>query len=124
MWQVPHFWLLVLDYSDDYGEAGLPSLTDLFTSPQISRIIFNWIVATAVSCLFLSVCTASGPSIINVLLAVASMWLVWNGMQLLRDRAGEKLYACTFRRINLYMLLVMILLSVGKLLVHSPILKA
>ncbi len=121
MWQIPHFWLLVLSYSEEYREAGFPSLTDIFTGLQLSRIIFNWIVATAVSCLFLSVYAASGTSLINVLLAVVSLWLVWNGIKLLRERGGEKLYAFTFRRINVYMLLVMILLSIDKLLIHPPV---
>ena len=35
IWQVPHFWLLLLDLSKDYEKAGLPSITQLFSRQQI-----------------------------------------------------------------------------------------
>ncbi|HXX56973.1 MAG TPA: protoheme IX farnesyltransferase [Thermodesulfovibrionales bacterium] len=124
LWQIPHFWLLVLSHGEEYREAGFPALTGIFTRPQLSRMIFNWIVATAVSSLILSVYSAPGSSLVNVLLTVLSLWLVWNGIQLLRGQGGERLCALTFRRMNAYMFIVMLLLSLDKLLIHLPVFKA
>ena len=28
--QIPHFWLLILKYGEEYRKAGIPSLTDIF----------------------------------------------------------------------------------------------
>ncbi|OGP98915.1 MAG: hypothetical protein A2026_07640, partial [Deltaproteobacteria bacterium RBG_19FT_COMBO_46_12] len=45
IWQVPHFWLFLLIFDRDYEKAGLPSLTKIFTSAQLRRITFVWILA-------------------------------------------------------------------------------
>jgi protoheme IX farnesyltransferase len=51
LWQVPHFWLLVLRHGDDYERAGLPSLTKVMTKAQIARITYAWITAAVVATL-------------------------------------------------------------------------
>ena len=51
LWQIPHFWLLLLDSSKDYENAGLPSITRFFSTRQIKRIVFIWLLATGVSAL-------------------------------------------------------------------------
>jgi len=47
--QIPHFWLLTLRYGKEYEQAGLKSLTSLFSDLQIARISLSWILATAFS---------------------------------------------------------------------------
>ena len=44
--QIPHFWLLLLMFGDQYKEAGLPTLNGIFNPQQIKRISFVWILAT------------------------------------------------------------------------------
>ena len=36
LWQVPHFWLLLLNNGEEYEQAGLPSLTRVMSRPQIA----------------------------------------------------------------------------------------
>lgn len=45
--QIPHFWLLTLRFGKEYEQAGLKSLTALFSERQIARISFTWVLATA-----------------------------------------------------------------------------
>jgi len=116
LWQVPHFWLLILSYGEEYRNAGLPSLTTIFTKTQLLRIIVNWIFATAVSCLFLSMSGMVLTPLINYILFGVSLWLMAIAIQLLRQ-GGKVSSAFAFRRINTYMFLVMTLLSVDKLIV-------
>ena len=47
IWQMPHFWLLMLAWRDDYRKAGLPSMTDQFTTVQLKSVILGWLVASA-----------------------------------------------------------------------------
>lgn len=116
LWQVPHFWLLVLHYGGEYEKAGLPSLSSLFTRMQLSRIIVNWIFATAVSCLFLSMSGMILTPAINYTLFGISLWLIAIAIQLLKQ-GGEVTspYTSTFRKINVYMFLVMVLASLDSL---------
>jgi protoheme IX farnesyltransferase len=115
MWQVPHFWLLLLKYGEEYEKAGLPSLTGIFSRTQLLRIIFIWIFAAAVSCLFLPVTGIVRTPAIRCLLVGASLWLVWNGLTLLRFKAAGRSFSAAFGRINGYMFFAMILLSADRL---------
>jgi len=49
--QIPHFWLLLLMFGDQYKKAGMPSLNQLFSENQIQRITFTWVLTTVASAL-------------------------------------------------------------------------
>jgi protoheme IX farnesyltransferase len=119
MWQTPHFWLLLLDRGKEYEAAGLPSLTGIFGESQLRRIIFAWMNAAAVSALLI---IRSGPvrnAGVTISLSVLSFWLIWNGAGLLRKegRCGDYVFA--FRRMNIFVLISMLLLSLDRLFFSS-----
>lgn len=115
IWQVPHFWLLLMIYAKDYEKAGFPVLTNLFTTKQLTRITFVWIVALAVSCLFIALFGVVKNPVINLLLILAGAWLVWDSRKLIIHSFEKVTYRFAFREINIYVLLVVILLSINKL---------
>ncbi len=117
VWQVPHFWLLMLYYGEEYRLAGLPALTEMFTATQLARVIFIWIIATAVSCLFIVVAGVILSPLIRFFLFGSSLWIILNGTRLLQERQMKFAYSFAFRRINIYILLVMTLLSIDKLII-------
>jgi heme o synthase len=49
IWQMPHFWLLMLEYHEDYRKAGLASMTDIFSIPQLKSVIMGWMTASTAS---------------------------------------------------------------------------
>lgn len=49
--QIPHFWLLLLMFGDQYKQAGMPSLNQIFSESQIKRITFTWVLTTVASAL-------------------------------------------------------------------------
>ena len=51
--QIPHFWLLILKYGEEYEKAGLPSLTNIMSRTQINRLTFTWVVTSVIAALFL-----------------------------------------------------------------------
>jgi len=52
IWQIPHFWLLMLKYGDEYRLAGFPVMTDIFNKYQFRNIILAWMIgATGTSLL-------------------------------------------------------------------------
>jgi protoheme IX farnesyltransferase len=119
LWQIPHFWLLVLCHGDDYERAGLPSLLKIFRKSQFPRIIANWIFSLSASCLLLSFSGKRTSLGITVLLTVVSLRLAWDGMKLLRGEKNRRIYPILFRRMNLYLLLVMVSLSIDRLLARA-----
>jgi len=47
--QIPHFWLLLLMFGEQYQLAKLPSLNQIFSEGQIKRVTFTWILTTVAS---------------------------------------------------------------------------
>jgi protoheme IX farnesyltransferase len=111
VWQVPHFWLLLLRIGDDYARAGLPTLTQVFTRRQLSRIIYVWMLATAVACVSMPMFGVSSAVWAQAGLVLASVWLGWKATSMVRSD-GEVL---AFHHINLYALFVISVLSLSGL---------
>jgi protoheme IX farnesyltransferase len=119
IWQVPHFWLLLLMIGDQYADAGLPTLTRIFSRTQLFRITFIWILATAV-------CGMAFPAFRNAyvglpwnaLILVASLWLCSKaaGMLYSGPRGDDaRPFRRAFMQINVYALIVMLALSFNAL---------
>ncbi len=112
MWQVPHFWLHLLTYGEEYAEAGLPSLTAVFSRDQMERLTFQWVSATAVSALLLGLSGLLQSPFAKAGLLAASLWLVSGGIFLMvRHEANP---AQLFRRANTFMLSVMLLTVIDR----------
>jgi protoheme IX farnesyltransferase len=110
VWQVPHFWLVLLNHGEDYEQAGLPSLTRLFSSAQVQRITFVWTLAVAVSGMLLPL-FGHHSRVFELLLVAAAGWLGWQGIKFSKsceEVGGHRL----FRQINAYVFFLMALLTV------------
>jgi protoheme IX farnesyltransferase len=116
LWQVPHFWLLLLHHGDDYQRAGLPSLTTRLTTAQLARTTFVWIAASAVSCLFIPMFAALHSYLLVWVLLGAGVWLVAAAVELLKLPRQALPANFGFRQMNLYAFVVVCALSLGKAL--------
>jgi len=116
MWQVPHFWVLLLNYGEEYEEAGLPSLSGIFSRTQLRRVASNWIFAMVASC-FLMVLYGMVRSLPAALaLVIVSLWSAWQGIDFaLADDVSEHRSHLVFKRINYYMMFVILLVSFDRL---------
>lgn len=45
LWQIPHFWLVLLTFQDDYRGSSLPSLLKQFREDSLRRFLVTWIGA-------------------------------------------------------------------------------
>lgn len=48
LWQVPHFWLVLLAYRDDYAGSRLPNLLNQFDEKSLKRLLITWIGALSI----------------------------------------------------------------------------
>ena len=120
MWQIPHFWLLLLNHGEEYEQAGLPSLTRVMSKPQIGRVTFAWIVAAAIAGLSLPLYGSMRSPIVYIVLVVNAGWIIWSGRTLAEKRTTGPLSPVLFRKINYYLLLVLSLLSFENILFPRP----
>ena len=117
IWQVPHFWLLILNLSEDYHLAGFPTLSGLFDTHQISRLTFMWMLATAMSSMMIALFGFGHSLLLYLALMSLAIWLVWISRSLLSDKINLVVFRDIFMRINIYMLAVILCLSLDRLIV-------
>jgi protoheme IX farnesyltransferase len=115
MWQVPHFWLLLLDFRRDYERSGLPSVARVFSASQLGRITFMWILATAVSSMIIPFFGIVDFPFTHAGLLALSSWLVWRSLRLLTFYDAGPVRPLPFNAINSYALFVILLLSLDHL---------
>ncbi len=116
IWQVPHFWLLLLQFGRDYEKAGLPSLSRIFTSAQLRRITFMWIFATAAACLMIPLFGIVESHLIHGSLFLVAFWLVCKSLKLLTAQRPPVSSEVTFKTINSYAVVVTVLLTLDHLI--------
>ena len=116
IWQIPHFWLLLLDSSEDYEKAGLPSITKTFSREQIRRILFVWLFSAGVSFLIVPLFGFLNSPLSYLLAVAATSWLFWNIINFMRSFDDKSSLKATFMKLNIYVVLVISLLSVDRLL--------
>ncbi len=117
IWQVPHFWLLLLKFGKEYEQAGFPSITSIYTDKQIKNTTFIWTMALAVTALMLPVFGIVNSTVIGLGLLLAVIWLVIIFSKLIRPGNEEKFNArYYFMKINYFVLFMIIFLSVDSLI--------
>lgn len=116
IWQIPHFWLLLLVMDKDYQQAGFPTLTQVFSRNQLSRITFIWIITTAVTGFMITLFGLVTDIWISLALFISSLWLTWKAFKLLADSEDYSVFRSTFGYINYFALFVVFLISIDKLI--------
>jgi len=104
LWQVPHFWLLLLRHDQDYQRAGFPTLAARFNPGQSRRILFVWIASVVFSCGLLPAFGVLHSYAAALLLLAPALWLMGSSLSLLRPDAPAGLVLKLFPVINVFVL--------------------
>jgi len=115
IWQIPHFWLLIMKYGKEYESAGFPSLSKSMTEIQIGRMIFLWVLGTAVITIVFSIYGPLNSMISKAGLWIASAWLILTFIPILNKSLGMFQPGKYFMRINYFVLLVVVFMCLDKL---------
>jgi protoheme IX farnesyltransferase len=120
LWQIPHFWLLLLFYEQDYQDGGMPSMFDRFDRRQIARLTYLWIAAVCVAALLLPMVKVFDHPVYAYVVAAAGLGVVLRAVALLRvDTEVQKTFArvcrIRFMEINTFALLVSLALVIDGL---------
>jgi protoheme IX farnesyltransferase len=118
IWQVPHFWLLIMKYGKEYESAGFPSLSGNMTPVQMGRMIFLWVAGTAMITVVFSLTGPMDSLIAKAGLWTASAWLVLAFIPILRHSLARFKPGRYFMKINYFVLLVVVFMCLDKLLLE------
>jgi protoheme IX farnesyltransferase len=116
VWQIPHFWLLLLLYGNDFKKGGFPVLTDLYSETFIKRITFVLLVATLLIGIAIPYIGTGLYLTTQVVIIASSVLMFFVALSFLRNKNIErKDILKTFVSINLYTLTLITILSADKL---------
>jgi protoheme IX farnesyltransferase len=114
IWQMPHFWMMMLKYGSEYQNAGFRALPDLFSDRQIKTIVMAWIIASAaVSLMFIHFSLIRQDILVQVMIIVSLLLILLIFWQLFL--AGKRRDKLIFMTANLYILIVLIIVMADKL---------
>ena len=117
IWQVPHFWLLVMLFHGDYKDGGYPTAMRLFGQASLQRLTFVWLIFTIQAGIFL-VSVFEPYTATMVLTIIVGIWAFISSLELLRERFKLTNARSVFWKINVAFLAVIILLSVDEYIKH------
>ena len=117
IWQVPHFWLLVMLFHGDYKDGGYPTAMRLFGQASLQRLTFVWLIFTIQAGIFLVWAFEVYPITMGLTILVG-IWAFSSAFELLRSSFELKNARSVFWKINAAFLSIVILLSIDEYIKH------
>ena len=117
IWQVPHYWLLVMLFHGDYKDAGYPTAMRLFGQGSLQRLTFVWLVFTIQAGVFLVFVFEPYTTTI-ILSMLIGIWAFVSSLELLKESFKLVNARSVFWKINAAFLGIIILLSVDEYIKH------
>lgn len=117
IWQIPHFWLLMLKYGEQYEKAGFKTINQAVNPQNLKLVIFAWVVATSFSSIIvpLFLVNVSLPFFLVIFALNLSFIAIFTKLSF--GNVAELNFRKSFISINMYMMLFMLLLIIYHLLV-------
>lgn len=112
IWQVPHFWFLLLKYGKEYEEAGFPAISTILPPQNLKFITYIWVIATSITTLMFPLFHFFESGTLYTLVFLLNIWLVITFTQLTFNIKIGINFKRTFATINVFMLIIMLLLAV------------
>jgi protoheme IX farnesyltransferase len=116
IWQIPHFWLLLMIYGEDYQKGGFPTLNKVFSRLQLKRITFIWLIGNVMTALMLPLFIDIHYPASIFALGIISVWMILASVKFFRSEAERTDIRNTFISINFYTLLLITILSFDKII--------
>ncbi|HIQ27235.1 MAG TPA: hypothetical protein EYH42_01875 [Sulfurovum sp.] len=118
IWQVPHFWLLVMLFHGDYKDGGYPTAMKLFGQASLQRLTFVWLIFTIQAGIFM-VSVFEVYSMITIGLSIlVGIWAFISSLELLNAKFELSNARRVFWKINASFLAIVILLSIDEYVKH------
>lgn len=116
VWQIPHFWLLLLIYNSDYKRAGFPVLTDKYDTNKLKKLIVAGAIATTllpVVICFTGILNFDLSAVFIIISGIATSALF---VKFYSSESSNKTFLKYFILINLYNLLIISIFSLDKII--------
>jgi heme o synthase len=116
IWQIPHFWLLMLKYGHEYEQAGFPTINQSISPVSLRMIIFSWVIATSAFSVAIPLFLSNISLPFFLVIFVLNILFVSIFARLSFGKVAKLNLTKSFISINVYMILFMILLIIHHLI--------
>jgi protoheme IX farnesyltransferase len=114
LWQIPHFWLVLLNFKEDYGKSNLPNLLKIFQEDSLKRFFVTWVGALVlVMLMFLSLPSPLGSFFRIAIMINGCLLLIVFAYGLAIQKTTN--YRFLFIVLNVALLLHMMVLAAGRI---------
>lgn len=110
LWQMPHFWLLLVRYGGEYEKAGIKTIYGSMSSDQINRLIIVWITGSSLLLWILTGIFKPFDLPVAVLLLVLNIVFIAAFRRVIKVSEAESRSRNAFILINSFSLLIMLIL--------------
>ena len=117
IWQIPHFWLLMIKYGKEYEEAGFKTINQAVNSGNLKMIIFAWVVATSFSSIIVPLFLVNISLPFFLVIFGLNLAFIAIFTKLSFGNVAELNFRKSFISINIYMMLFMLLLIIFHIIV-------
>jgi len=115
LWQIPHFWLLLIVYGDDYKKAGFPVLNDVFGIKMLKLLTAFWIILSMFFAAGTSFAGIINNEIIRYILVTAAGFVTFFALSDIKKEISNKNTFRLFIAVNSFTLLYIFLLYTDKI---------
>ena len=116
IWQIPHFWLLMIKYGQEYQQAGFPTIQQSFSPDSLKKIIFSWVLATSAFSISIPLFVRNISLIFFLVIFTLNIVFVLIFATLSFGKKTELSFKKSFVSINVYMFLFMMMLMIYHIL--------
>jgi protoheme IX farnesyltransferase len=117
IWQIPHFWLLMLKYGKEYEDAGFKTIHQAVHPQNLKLLIFSWVVATSFSSIIIPLFLVNISLPFFLVIFALNLAFIGIFVKLSFGNVAELNFRKSFISINLYMMVFMMMLIVFHLVV-------
>ena len=116
LWQIPHFWLLMIKYGKEYEMAGFSSISKTLNERQIKQVVFYWGLITSVFLMLFPFFDFNFKPLLLVFLVGMNFGFILLFHRFLFGEKNAKTIHKAFILINSYALMVFLLLVFNALI--------
>jgi heme o synthase len=116
IWQIPHFWLLLLVHGEDFSKGGFPVLTNKISKKGIVVITFFMLIITVFVAVMIPLVNILNFNVTYILLLVFSGLAIYSAYRFLMSDLTRKEILKAFIEINIFTLCFITLLIADKII--------
>ena len=108
LWQIPHYWLVMLRYQQDYSGHDFPSMLSTFSEKMMKRLLLSWVTALGAAMIMISFHSPGSSLLIQGVVASASFFLliVFSAQLVVREQPNYRMLFILFNVIFFFNILL------------------